>query len=757
MTPPHDTLFLVVTDSCWKSDADLSDVQTRHLFSGKERASIVEKLSQEMPNRFRPPSPDSLEKRRSDGDSRDRRMAARRERDHRGHSHHHHHHHHQNEMPTPGSSDHSGMPGVPFPESGYVGGGHPSDERGFPNTPHTPHGGHFQDEFHRHHMPPPGYEHNQGPPPYGHGTGGRPHGYDMGGVHPDFHPDYDMPPEHYDQYDELGHHPPQHHENHGHFEQSFHRKERDRDRDRHRRDHKRDRRRDSGESERVERDHRRSRDGKERDHREYRDRENRHKEKSKEKSRDHTQQPPQQTKEKETFQPPPPQPIRIPHHREDSPVKEEEPRKLSLESRIASLLRTNSQDSDSSGMPFGSPDSTQPPLPQESPPPLPEDEAPPLPEPPADEPPPLPPDPDDDSSSGPPVVQWVGGGSQPMPPGTVDVILPDGSFVIHEDTPNSYHELGSQGTTPNVYLDEGNRGAPTTPAIENGSVHGTPQYQEVTVDIKARKRKSLGRKDSSDMEIDDDKMSLASNEDEPGNSQVCIWTAVSEIAGGGVSHLSDMSSIPEVALTISLVIQEGEVLLLIVELPGVIHSEISCIDLGADETPRDTIWQRYTGLHCWETLIPWLGLACKNNPDVKEETEMAVLACKLTWFHCFELWATNSQFASIHRDRAHGTRVHVVASLASETVSSCSSPPPPPQKNGSILWDIQWHSNKQDIICSQSMWWRIGILVQINSRYFASLSCIMKATILYQLRADGVWKAQSTVRYVTGGVDSSKC
>ena len=382
------------------------------------------------------------------------------------------------------------------------------------------HGGPFQDGFHGHHIPPHGHHggqfgHDNHGMPFGHDMGGRGHGFDMGmnpDFHPPHHPDYDMHNEHYDHCGDMSHQPLQHHGNHGHFEeQSFHRKERDRDRnrdrDRHRRDYRKDRRRDSNDFDRGERDHRdrRSREGKDRDYRDHRDRDNRHRDRYKDKQREQRHQ----EKDQEPFQSPS-QPIRIPHHREDSPVKEEEPRKLSLESRIASLLRTNSQDSDSSGVPFGSPNNSQPPLPQETPPPLPEESAPPLPEPPDEEPPPLPPDPEAGEYQESPVVQWVGGGSQPLPPGTVDAILPDGSYLVHEGTPNSYCDMqGSQGTTPNIYVDEGNR-ASGTPGYENGSAHGTSQYHEIMIETKARRKKTR-RKDSSDMELDDDKMSLASN------------------------------------------------------------------------------------------------------------------------------------------------------------------------------------------------------------------------------------------------------
>ncbi len=495
----------------------------------------MERLSQDLPNKFRPPSPER--KKHPDGENRDRRIAARRERERSGGGP--PPHHSEFAQPPPGgSTDHPGMNDMPFQDGVYPG-GHHADHGGFP-------GGHFQDGFHAHHMPPPGqggrFHDNHGPPPFGPDmASGRDHGhgYDAG-MNPDFHhPEFDMHP---DQYDEMGHHhaPPHHHGNHGHFNQhSFHRKERDRDR--HRRDYRKDRRRDSGENERFDRDHRRSRDGKERESRDHRDRrDNKHKERHKEKHKDQTHHQPEVPAptpiETEPFQPPP-QPIRIPHHREDSPVKEEEPRKLSLESRIASLLRTNSQDSESSGMPFGSPDSAQPPLPQESPPPLPEEEAPPLPLPPDDEPPPLPPGEDE----APPVIQWVGGGSQPLPPGTVDVTFPDGSFLLHGDTPNSF--LDSQGTTPITFVDDGSR-ASGTPALENGSAHGTPQYQEVVVDIKPKKQ----RKDSSDMELEDDKMSLASNEGEAENAgvrgsltQFCLKTKYfSVITGNAVLILEKL-------------------------------------------------------------------------------------------------------------------------------------------------------------------------------------------------------------------------
>lgn len=502
-------------------------------FSGKERAVIVEKLSQETQNKFRPPSPGSLKKRRSGGENRDRRMAARLEREHRGGG----PHHHRNDYSTPGgSSDHSfnsSMSGDMYQDGGYMD-SHHSEHGSFPNTPHTPGmhggGGPFQDGFHGHHMPHGGhgghFDHGV-PPPYGHDMGSRGHGgggYDMG-MNPDFHhPDYDMHNGPYDQYGDMGHQPMEHHHgNHGHFDdQSFHRKERDRDRfrdrdrDRHRRGdyNRKDRQRDSGEFDRNERDYNRDRrsgggrDGKERDHRDHRDRDNRHKDRHKDRHRDQPQTP----KDKDPFQSPP-QPVRIPHHREDSPVKEEEPRKLSLESRIASLLRTNSQDSDSSGVPFGSPNSAQPPLPQETPPPLPEGEAPPLPEPPSEEPPPLPPDPDGGDYQGSPVVQWVGGGHGG------DVIMPDGSYLVHENTPNSFCDIqGSHSTTPNIYIDEGSR-ASGTPGYENGSAHGTPQYQEMSSETKARKKKSR-RRDSSDMELDDDRMSLASNDSDDGKNQV---------------------------------------------------------------------------------------------------------------------------------------------------------------------------------------------------------------------------------------------
>ena len=487
----------------------------------------MEKLSQETPNKFRPPSPDSLHKRRSGGENRDRRIAARRERDHRVGSHHNDYH----GAPTPGgSSDHSfksGMTDMSYQDSGYMGSHHP-DHSSFPNTPHTPHtpgmhGGPFQDGFHGHHVPPHShvgqFGHENHDMPYGHDMGGRGHGYDMG-MNPDFHhphhPEYDMHNENYDQYGDMSHQPLQHHGNHGHFEeQSFHRKERerdrnrDRDRGRHRHDYRnKDRRRDSNEFEhRDHRDRRRS-EGKDRDYRDHRDRDNRHRDRYKDKHREQ----PHQAKDKEPFQSPP-QPVRIPHHREDSPVKEEEPRKLSLESRIASLLRTNSQDSDSSGVPFGSPNSSQPPLPQETPPPLPDEVAPPLPEPPDDEPPPLPPDPDGEYQES-PVVQWIGGGSQPLPPGTVDAML------MHEGTPNSFCDMqGSQRTTPNMYFDEGSRDS-GTPGYENGSVHGTPQYHDMTTEARARRKKKR-RKDSSDMELDDDKMSLASDESGERKNQVC--------------------------------------------------------------------------------------------------------------------------------------------------------------------------------------------------------------------------------------------
>ena len=471
-----------------------------------------------------------MKKRRSGEDNRDRRMAARREREHRGGPHHYNDYH---GVPTPGgSSDHSfnsGMTDMSYTDSGYMG-SHHSDHGSFPNTPHTPHtpgmhGGPFQDGFHGHHVPPHGhggqYGHDNHGMPFGHDRG---HGYDMG-MNPDFHhphhPEYDMHNELYDEYGDMNHHQMQHHGNHGHYdEHSFHRKERDRDRnrdrDRHRRDYRKDRRRDSGDFDRGERDYRdrRSREGKDRDYREHRDKDNRHRDRYKDR---HREQHPQQ-KDKDPFQSPP-QPVRIPHHREDSPVKEEEPRKLSLESRIASLLRTNSQDSDSSGVPFGSPNSSQPPLPQETPPPLPEGEAPPLPEPPSEEPPPLPPDPEGGQYQGSPVVQWVGGGSHPLPPGTVDVMLPDGSYLVHEGTPNSFCDIqGSQGTTPNMYVDDNSR-ASGTPGYENGSVHGTPQYQEINIEVKGRRRKCR-RKDSSDMELDDDKMSLASSGSGDGKSQV---------------------------------------------------------------------------------------------------------------------------------------------------------------------------------------------------------------------------------------------
>ncbi len=345
--------------------------------------------------------------------------------------------------------------------------------------------------FHGHH-PPPHHPHRQG-------------------YHDMHHEEFD----HYNDMDhERYHNRDDHimHRNQGQFDHPpFHRKERDRERER---DREKDRHNNRGHHSR-ERDHRKDK------YREYdeghNDRDHR-KPESKERHKEHKEKDHRNNREKQKEKPQrdvfvsPPQPVRIPHHREDSPVREEEPR-LSLESRIASLLRTNSQDSDSSGMPFGSPEqdsSTQPPLPLETPPPLPEGLAPPLPEPPADEPPPLPPEPDHPGAYMSPHVEWVGGGSEPLPPGSMEAVHPIGSGMYHEETPNSYCDIDSRDTPRDMYIDESSR-AWGTPAQENISSHGTPLYQEVVVETKPRKRRSL-RAGSSDMELEEgDEMSVDSN------------------------------------------------------------------------------------------------------------------------------------------------------------------------------------------------------------------------------------------------------